>query len=210
MKKGTTVVTVIIGVGVALAVLVYGGAAGAGMRGPTATSAADATVVPIGVTANKSLTRAQKLAKALKACKKETPKSKRKSCEKKARKHNKSKPKPKHETTETGKTPSETPQQELARAKTVSTSPPAASVTAGKSLFASNCEGCHGPTGEGTNTGPNLHSMPRAQSIAGVIEQLIAPEGAMPPFDSALTFAEKEEAADYVAVDITHVATESH
>ena len=159
-------------------------------------------------------TKAQKLAKALKACKKMKPKHKRKSCETHAKKLYGSKHTKKGTETEkshgTETKPSETPTQELARAKTASTSPPASSVTAGKSLFTSNCEGCHGPTGEGTNTGPNLHLMPRAQSVAGVIEQLVQPEGAMPSFDSSLTFAEKEEAADYVAVDITHVATESH
>ncbi len=86
MKKGTTVATVIMGVGVALSVLVYGGAAGTGARrGPTVTRAADATVVPIGWRQEEE-TKAQKLAKALKACKKQKPESKRKSCEKKARK----------------------------------------------------------------------------------------------------------------------------
>lgn len=170
-------------------------------RGLAADNAAHATVVPVGVVAKKKETKGQKLA-TLKACKTMKPESKRKHCEKHAKrlygkKHSNKKG------TETEKKPGETPEQELAPAKTVSTSPPASSVTAGKSLFTGNCEGCHGPTGEGNNTAPNLHSMPRAQSVAGIIEQLVQPEGAMPSFDSSLTFAEKEEAADYVAVDIT-------
>ena len=53
---------------------------------------------------------------------------------------------------------------------------------------------------------PNLSEMARAQTITGVIEQLIEPVGAMPSFHTKLYFEQKEQVADFVAVEVTHVA----
>jgi quinohemoprotein ethanol dehydrogenase len=79
-------------------------------------------------------------------------------------------------------------------------------VAAGKSIFADSCSVCHGISGTGGNGGPNLNNEPRAKSVAGVIEQLTNPLGAMPSFKEQLSAKEKEEAAAYVTTEITHVA----
>jgi len=79
-----------------------------------------------------------------------------------------------------------------------------ANVTAGKSIFASNCSVCHGIAGTGGNGGPNLNNEPRAKSVNGVIEQLTDPLGAMPSFKEQLSAKEKEEVADFVTDMITH------
>lgn len=90
-------------------------------------------------------------------------------------------------------------------AKTESKTTNAAAVAAGKSIFADNCSVCHGISGTGGNGGPNLNNEPRAKSVSGVIEQLTNPEGAMPSFKEQLSAKEKEEVADYVTTEITHV-----
>jgi mono/diheme cytochrome c family protein len=95
--------------------------------------------------------------------------------------------------------------EELQKAGTVG-APTPAGVEAGKKLFAEQCAGCHGTTGMGGDGGPNLNTLPRAHSVMGVIEQLIAPEGPMPDFDKVLSFQQKEALADFVTVEITHVA----
>jgi mono/diheme cytochrome c family protein len=41
--------------------------------------------------------------------------------------------------------------------------------------------------------------------VKGVIEQLTYPIGAMPSFKEQLSAKEKEEVADYVTTEITHV-----
>jgi alcohol dehydrogenase (cytochrome c) len=81
----------------------------------------------------------------------------------------------------------------------------AADVTAGKSIFEDNCSVCHGALGTGGNGGPNLNAEPRAKSVKGVIEQLTYPIGAMPSFKEQLSAKEKEEVADYVTTEVTHV-----
>ncbi len=215
----------------------------------------------IPAAAAKTQTKAQKLAKALKACKKDKSKSKRKACEKKADKLYGKQPKTEHHATETttgtgtgtgttagtGTTTTtgtttgtgattgtgtatgtgtgtgagtttggtETPPQELEKAKSVGKMPGPTELANGKTLFTTQCSGCHGPNGEGVaDEGPNLHEVARAQSITGVIEQLIQPINelayAMPNFDQTLTFSEKQSVADYVAVEITKVAEAAH
>jgi hypothetical protein len=69
-----------------------GPATGSGSTGGSGSGAPGKTVVPL-TTPAKPLTRAQKLAKALKACKKQKSKSKRKACDAKAKKRYKPKPK---------------------------------------------------------------------------------------------------------------------
>lgn len=210
--NGRFVLAVLLGLGVALAVLEYGSATGStsGVAPHiAATAAAFESAAPrAGETRAKAkkLTKAQKLAKALKACRRKKPKSKRKACEVKAKKLYGKREAPNKVPREETK-PTESLEQEKTHAKTVSTTPTSASVTAGKTIFTDNCASCHGPLGNGTAAGPNLHVMPRAQSVTGVIEQLIEPEGGMPDFDKVLSFAQKEQAADYVTVEITKVAT---
>jgi mono/diheme cytochrome c family protein len=207
--NGRLALVVVLGLGVALAVLEYGSATGSASSAKQhGVGTAGAVMVPL---AAESAAKSKKLQKALAACKKEKPKSKRKKCEKKAKKRYGKKPTKEPGNvvpTEKPKT-TESPEQEMARAKTVESTPPtAANVAAGKTLFANeNCANCHGPAGNGTAAGPNLHVMPRAQSVTGVMEQLIQPEGSMPSFDKTLSFSEKEQVADYVAVEITKKVT---
>ena len=207
----------IVGVTLAPAVLAYGAATG------TATPASHR---PPAKTA-KTLTRAQELRKALAACKKDNAKAKRKSCETKAKRSYGAKHAQK--TRKPGKTTSQprevggagngnaeaptgggdaaggTEAEELQKAAMVG-APTAAAVEAGKKLFAEQCAGCHGAAGTGGDGGPNLNLMPRAHSVTGVIEQLIKPEGPMPSFDKGLSFQQKEELGNFVAVEITHAA----
>ncbi len=221
-------VTIVSGFMIAAAVLAYG-STGAVSR--TMTASYRATV------AKKKETKAEKLAKALKACKKDKTKSKRKACEKQANKLYGKAPKNGGTgggtgtgtgttgmgtngtgtatgtgtgTTGTGTTGKgkETPQQEKERTPT--SMPNAALIAGGKGLFAENCASCHGANGEGTAHGPELNAVPRAHSMQGVILQLIEPEGEMPNFDTTYSYQQKEELAAFVTVDITRSVEEAH
>ena len=90
-------------------------------------------------------------------------------------------------------------------------------VSAGMPLFNAHCETCHGANGGGTNEGglaPPYSELPRAQSVGGVMEQLIEPINEfavkMPNFDARFTFAEKEDLGAYVCVDLTKKCEEAH
>jgi hypothetical protein len=72
-----------------------GSTAGTGASASTASAGTLSTAPSTPATSQKPLTQAQKLAKALKACKREKPKSKRKTCEAQAKRRYKPKPKPK-------------------------------------------------------------------------------------------------------------------
>lgn len=184
----------------------------------------------------------QELGRALKACARRQSKSERRSCEKSAQRHSRSRPKseasrrglsvgserssssepgppgevePPGSTTTTATTttgapttgPKLTASEELAMAATVSETPSPAAVKAGESLFEPTCAGCHGPTGEG-NEGDGyvpFRALPRAQSVKGVIEDLVKPEGSFvgPNFDSSFSFAEKEALGDFICVELT-------
>lgn len=175
--------------------------------------------------------RARKLSKALKACERAGSKATRRRCDKSAEKH--FGPKRRHGVLEDagypclasdegscteereglgGAEPSEergtggaATAEELAKATTVSETPPASKTTAGHALFEQVCAGCHGATGEG-NEGDRFvpfSALPRAQSVTGVIEQLIEPSGLMPDFGGGLSFADKEELGDFICVEIT-------
>ena len=50
--------------------------------------------------------------------------------------------------------------------------------------------------------------LPRAQSVKGVIEQLIEPIGGMVSYDAGLEFVKKEQAGDYICVTLTKKCTE--
>ena len=74
---------------------------------------------------------------------------------------------------------------------------------AGAVVFSENCSTCHGATGHGGNGGPDLRTMPLAQSESGAIEQVTNGGGGMPAFGGTLSEEEIENVAAYVAQDIT-------
>jgi len=75
---------------------------------------------------------------------------------------------------------------------------------AGAAVFSENCSTCHGATGEGGNGGPNLKTMPLAQTEEGTIQQVTNGGGGMPPFGGTLSEAEIKDVAAYVVQEITH------
>jgi mono/diheme cytochrome c family protein len=74
----------------------------------------------------------------------------------------------------------------------------------GAVVFSENCATCHGATGHGGTIGPDLRTMPLAQSEEGAIQQVTHGGGAMPAFEGVLSEEEIENVAAYVAQDITH------
>ncbi|HEX4306184.1 MAG TPA: c-type cytochrome [Solirubrobacterales bacterium] len=75
---------------------------------------------------------------------------------------------------------------------------------AGTVVFSENCSTCHGATGHGGNGGPDLTTMPLAQTEAGAIQQVTNGGGGMPPFGGTLSEEEIENVAAYVVQEITH------
>ena len=208
--------------------------------------------------AEKKETKAEKLSKALKACKRDQLKSKRRACEARAKqlyglhtpiskKRGASKKSlPTSEGEQVGApaeggaeeptsprrvgsapcmgahgrlcgeepgTPTVPEAEELERARQASNMPTSTLVGAGQKIFAATCAACHGLKDEGTPAGPALNqpSLTRAQSVEGVMEQLINPVGGgMPNFRSELSLGEKEELGAYVCVDLTMKCVEAH
>jgi mono/diheme cytochrome c family protein len=74
----------------------------------------------------------------------------------------------------------------------------------GAAVFGENCSTCHGATGHGGNGGPDLTTMPLAQTEEGAIQQVTNGGGGMPPFGGTLSEEEIENVAAYVAQEITH------
>jgi cytochrome c551 len=74
----------------------------------------------------------------------------------------------------------------------------------GAEVFTENCSTCHGATGHGGNGGPDLDTMPLAQSEEGAIQQVTNGGGGMPAFGGTLSEEEIENVAAYVAQEITH------
>jgi cytochrome c551 len=74
----------------------------------------------------------------------------------------------------------------------------------GAAVFGENCSTCHGATGHGGNGGPDLTTMPLAQSEEGAIQQVTNGGGGMPAFKGVLSEEEIENVAAYVAQEITH------
>jgi mono/diheme cytochrome c family protein len=74
---------------------------------------------------------------------------------------------------------------------------------AGTVVFSENCSTCHGATGHGGNGGPDLRTMPLAQTEEGAIQQVTNGGGGMPPFGGTLSEEEIENVAAYVAQEIT-------
>jgi mono/diheme cytochrome c family protein len=75
---------------------------------------------------------------------------------------------------------------------------------AGAVVFSEQCSVCHGATGHGGNGGPDLTTMPLAQSEEGAIQQVTNGGGGMPAFGGTLSEEEIENVAAYVAQEITH------
>jgi len=75
---------------------------------------------------------------------------------------------------------------------------------AGAVVFSENCSTCHGATGNGGNGGPDLTTMPLAQTEEGTIQQVTNGGGGMPPFGGTLSEEEIENVAAYVVQEITH------
>ena len=75
-------------------------------------------------------------------------------------------------------------------------------VSDGAAVFTENCSTCHGGTGHGGNGGPDLSTMPLAQTEAGAIEQVTNGGGGMPAFAGTLSEEEISNVAAYVVEDI--------
>lgn len=73
---------------------------------------------------------------------------------------------------------------------------------AGEAVFAENCAACHGETGHGGAAGPDLRTMPLAQTEAGAIKQVTNGGGGMPAFGGQLSEEEISDVAAYVVHDI--------
>ena len=73
----------------------------------------------------------------------------------------------------------------------------------GAVVFSENCSTCHGATGHGGNGGPDLRTMPLAQTEKGAIQQVTNGGGGMPAFSGVLSEEEIENVAAYVAQEIT-------
>lgn len=73
---------------------------------------------------------------------------------------------------------------------------------AGKTVFAENCAGCHGEDGLGGAAGPDLTTMPLAQTEEGTIEQVTNGGGSMPPFGGQLSEEEISDVAAFVVHEI--------
>jgi mono/diheme cytochrome c family protein len=74
----------------------------------------------------------------------------------------------------------------------------------GAAVFGENCSTCHGATGTGGNGGPDLNTMPLAQTEEGAIQQVTNGGGGMPAFEGVLSEEEIENVAAYVVQEITH------
>jgi mono/diheme cytochrome c family protein len=113
--------------------------------------------------------------------------------------------------TTTGATTRGNVTEELEKARHAPQMPTPGAIEHGRALFAQDCAGCHGTKGEGQSGDDFVAyaNLPRAQSVTGVIEQLIEPDGGMPTFD-ALPFEQKEEIGDYVCVVLTAKCEEAH
>jgi cytochrome c6 len=79
---------------------------------------------------------------------------------------------------------------------------PGGDASKGTVVFSENCSTCHGGTGHGGNGGPDLRTMPLAQTEEGAIEQVTNGGGGMPAFKGVLSEDEIENVAAYVVTEI--------
>jgi quinohemoprotein ethanol dehydrogenase len=77
-----------------------------------------------------------------------------------------------------------------------------ADAAAGKEVFSEECSVCHGATGHGGNGGPDLRTMPLAQTQAGAEKQVTNGGGGMPAFKGILSSEEISNVAAYVVEEI--------
>jgi cytochrome c551 len=68
----------------------------------------------------------------------------------------------------------------------------------GTTVFAENCAGCHGEDGLGGPGGPDLTTMPLAQTEEGTVEQVTNGGGGMPAFGEELSEEEISDVAAFV------------
>ncbi|HEX5989989.1 MAG TPA: c-type cytochrome [Solirubrobacterales bacterium] len=73
---------------------------------------------------------------------------------------------------------------------------------AGETVFAENCAGCHGEDGHGGAGGPDLRTMPLAQTEEGAIQQVTNGGGGMPPFGGQLSEEEISDVAAFVVQNV--------
>jgi cytochrome c553 len=73
---------------------------------------------------------------------------------------------------------------------------------AGAAIFAENCSVCHGEDGHGGEGGPDLTTMPLAQTEAGAVQQVTNGGGGMPPFGEQLSEEEISNVAAFVVHDV--------
>lgn len=73
---------------------------------------------------------------------------------------------------------------------------------AGETIFAENCAVCHGEDGHGGAGGPDLRTMPLAQTEEGAIQQVTNGGGGMPPFGEQLSEEEISDVAAFVVQEI--------
>jgi cytochrome c553 len=106
---------------------------------------------------------------------------------------------PKAEVGEAEGSPSEAEPEGGEGAKSTEAEASTGDATAGKVVFSNNCSICHGFTGHGGNGGPDLTTMPLAQTANGTIKQVTNGGGGMPPFKEVLSTKEIEDVAAYVS-----------
>jgi quinohemoprotein ethanol dehydrogenase len=74
---------------------------------------------------------------------------------------------------------------------------------AGATVFANNCQSCHGADGHGGNGGPDLTGIPSAKNYNTVLAQVQNGGGGMPPFKGQLTAKQIADVSTYVTQKIT-------
>jgi quinohemoprotein ethanol dehydrogenase len=74
---------------------------------------------------------------------------------------------------------------------------------AGATVFANNCQSCHGADGHGGNGGPDLTGIPSAKNYNTVLGQVENGGAGMPPFKGQLTPKQIADVATYVTQKIT-------
>jgi alcohol dehydrogenase (cytochrome c) len=98
--------------------------------------------------------------------------------------------------------PEEEPAEKEEEAEAAAGGGGTADAAAGATVFEENCSTCHGATGHGGNGGPDLRTMPLAQSQAGAEKQVTNGGGGMPAFKGQLSSEEIKNVAAYVVEEI--------
>lgn len=99
---------------------------------------------------------------------------------------------------EAGGSEEEEPVGEVEGGKETSGGDPAAGAT----VFAEHCAGCHGETGQGGAGGPDLTTMPLAQTEEGTVQQVTNGGGGMPAFGGQLSEEEISDVAAFVVHEV--------